>query len=183
MFVFNPEADPAGPWKQVMRQAAALGNQRIAILPADMAIEQSVPVNMTRFLSVMEKPDAAKPMNLHLRPRPLADGGFNRAHRAKPSRAKERGPGEQHRVENLRRTGDPRQPFQPVNDELKNQSPLGSTGARSATDGPFNTFPSASNREPWHGQSHVVSVRFQCTMHFKCGQIAVISWSVPASSR
>ncbi len=183
MFVFNPEADPAGPWKKMMRQGASLINQRIAPVTSDVAIEQAVPVNMTRFLSMMEKADAAKPMNSHLRPRPMTDGGFNRAHCAKPGGAKERRPGEQHRVENLRRAGDPRQPLQPVNDKPKNQSPLGSTGARSATDGPFKTFPRASNREPWHGQSHVVSVRFQCTMHFKCGQIAVISCRAPASSR
>src|SRR5688572_15091765 len=97
---------------------------------------------------------------------------------------KKGGGGEQDRVENVRRAGNGRQPFQPANCELEDHdSPFFSIGARSATDGPFSTLPSASKREPWQGQSQVVSVRFQCTMHFRCGQIAVISWNSPASSR
>lgn len=166
-----------------MRQRAALGYQRVALLTAYEAIEQPVSVDMARFLAVMEKSDAAEPMDPYAHPRPLANRGFDRRHRPQPRRVKERGCRSQERVEDQRRAGNSREPLQSANDELKNQSPLGSTGARSATDGPFNTFPCASNREPWQGQSQVVSVRFQCTMHFKCGQTAVISWSVPASSR
>lgn len=166
-----------------MRQRASLGNQRVALIGADEAVEQTVPVDMARLFAVAKKADAAQPMNAHAHPGPSADRAFDYRNRPKPPRAKERGRRGQQRVENLRRAGNSRQPLQPVNDEFENQSSLFSTGARSATDGPFRTFPSASKREPWQGQSHVVSVRFQCTMHFKCGQTAVISWSAPASSR
>jgi hypothetical protein len=66
----------------MMRQGTALGNEYIALLPADMAIEQSVPMNVTRFLPVMKKADPAESMDSHLHPRPAADCRFNRAHRA-----------------------------------------------------------------------------------------------------
>jgi len=61
---------------------------------------------------------------------------------------KKTGRGEQQRVKYLRCAGNPRQPFEAPDDELKNQVPFPSIGARSATEGPFNTLPSASKRDP-----------------------------------
>ena len=166
-----------------MRQRSSVGNQRITLIPADKTIEETVAMNVARFPSAVEESDSSQPVNCHPHSRPAADGGFNLCYCPEARRTEHRRAHEQHRVENERRARNSRQPFQSANDELKDQSAFGSTGARSATDGPFNTFPRASNREPWQGQSHVVSVRFQCTMHFKCGHTAVISWSAPDSSR
>ena len=49
----------------------------------------------------------------------------------------------------------------PDPDTTNQPSLISSSGA---TAGPFTTLPYASNREPWHGQSHVFSVEFQSTM-------------------
>ena len=165
-----------------MRQRTPFGNQRVTPVAADKAIEQTVPMNMARLPALVEKSDPAQPMDTHPHPRPTANRSFDRRDCPEPRWVKQRCRRKQERVENLGRAGNSPEPLQPVNDELENQSFV-STGARSATDGPFRTFPSASKREPWQGQSHVVSVRFQCTMHFKCGQTAVISWIPPRSSR
>src|SRR2546423_6687230 len=127
--------------------------------------------------------NAAKSMDAdaHFGPGPHAR--LTRAYRAQQCGMKRARRAEEHRVEGLRRARDSREPFESPDGERKNYVSLFSTGARSATDGPFSTLPSGSKREPWQGQSQVVSFRFQCTMHFKCGQTAVISCSAPASSR
>ena len=91
---------------------------------------------------------------------PSANLRLDFADRAEARRMKQSGRAKQERVEHLRGTRNSREKFQPPDDNRENQV-LSSTGARSATDGPFNTLPSASNRDPWHGQSQVVSVRFQ----------------------
>src|SRR5438105_2065356 len=140
-------------------------------------------MNMTRFLAAKKETDAAEPMNADTHTGASAHGRFNLADGAEPLPIKQSGRGEEHRVKNLRRPWNSREPFQPPNSEREDYVSAFSTGARSATEGPFSTLPSASKREPWQGQSHVVSFRFQCTIHFRCGQTAVISCSVPASSR
>src|SRR5437762_3384976 len=58
-----------------------------------------------------------------------------------------------------------------------------STFSKSEMAGPFSTRPSASKREPWHGQSQVFSQPSHRTMHFKCGQTAESLCNVPSSSR
>jgi len=58
-----------------------------------------------------------------------------------------------------------------------------SSFSKSETAGPFRTRPSASKREPWHGQSQVFSQPSHRTMHFKCGQTAESLCNVPWSSR
>src|SRR5437016_7447686 len=58
-----------------------------------------------------------------------------------------------------------------------------STFSKSETAGPFRTRPSASKREPWHGQSQVFSQPSHRTMHLKCGQTAESLCNVPWSSR
>ena len=55
--------------------------------------------------------------------------------------------------------------------------------ARSRFAGPLITLPSRSNRDPWHGQSHVFSVSFQFTMQPKCVHTADRSCKLPRSSR
>ena len=166
-----------------MRKSATLDHQRIAIRAADKTIEQTVSMNMAAFLSTKKEPDSTQAMNSRPNSGHFGRGLFDGANGTQTRRMKKRGRAEQHRVENLRRAGNGRQPFQPANCKRENHESPFSTGARSATDGPFRTLPRASKREPWQGQSQVVSVRFQCTMHFRCGQIAVISWNSPASSR
>ena len=47
-----------------------------------------------------------------------------------------------------------------------------STGPKSWFAGPLMTLPSLAKREPWHGQSHVFSASFHCTMQPRCGQTA-----------
>ena len=71
-----------------MRQGPSVENQSVAHFTTHQAIEQSVPVNMTRFPAVVKKSDAAKSMNLDLHPAPLADGRFDRAYRSQPRWAK-----------------------------------------------------------------------------------------------
>ena len=61
---------------------------------------------------------------------------------------KKTGRAEQQRVEHLWSAGNARQPSEASDDEFKNQVPFPSIGARSATEGPFNTLPSASKRDP-----------------------------------
>ena len=43
---------------------------------------------------------------------------------------------------------------------------------RSLVDGPWRHVPVALNRDPWHGQSQVVSPGFHRTMHPRCGHTA-----------
>ena len=179
----DPETDPTRPRKNVMRTRAAIAHQRVPIRPADKTIEQPVSVEMAAFLSVEKEAYSAKAMNPRSYPGQFVHRFFNGADGSQTRRMKKRRRAEQHRIENLRRAGNGRQPFQPADREEENHASPSSIGARSATDGPFKTLPRASKREPWQGQSQVVSVRFQCTIHFKCGQIAVISWNVPSSSR
>ena len=167
-----------------MKRCAAIEQQSVAPGLADKTIEQSIAMNVTAFPSAKKEPHAAETMHSRAHLGHSAGRRFDSADRLKTSRIENGGRGQQDRVENLRCAGNGRQPFQPANCKLEDHDSLFlSIGARSATDGPFNTLPTASKREPWQGQSQVVSVRFQCTMHFKCGQIAVISWNSPASSR
>jgi len=49
--------------------------------------------------------------------------------------------------------------------------------------GPECTSPVGSNREPWHGQSHVLSAAFQRTMHPRCVQTGEDKVTIPFSSR
>jgi len=49
---------------------------------------------------------------------------------------------------------------------------LAAIGASGASAGPAITLPSGLKREPWHGQSHVLSASFQSTMHAMCVQTA-----------
>src|SRR5688500_8458470 len=167
-----------------MGRRAAIEQESIAICQADKTIEQPVAMKVAAFPSAKKESYPAETMHPRTHFGHFTCRRFHRADRAQASRMKKGGRGEQQRVEKVRRAGNGRQPFQPANCELEDHdSPFSSIGARSATDGPFSTLPSASKREPWQGQSQVVSVRFQCTMHFRCGQIAVISWNSPASSR
>lgn len=46
-------------------------------------------------------------------------------------------------------------------------------------DGPCRHVPVALNRDPWHGQSHVVSPGFHRTMHPMCGHTADNVVTVP----
>lgn len=167
----------------MMWRRATVAHQGITICAAHKAIEQPVSVQVTEFFPSKAEADAAEAMNSRAHSGKFGYRLFDGADGAQPCRMKKRGRCEQHRIENLRCAGNGREPFQPANCKLENHESPFSTGARSATDGPFSTLPSASKREPWQGQSQVVSLRFQCTMHFKCGQIAVISCSVPDSSR
>ena len=131
-----------------MRARAAIAHQRVAIRPAHKTIEQTISMDMAALLSAKKEAYSAKAMN----PRPypgqfvhrFIDGADGTQHR----RMKERGGEEQDRVKNLRRAGDGRQPFQPANCELENHDSSFSMCARSATEGPFSTLPSASKREP-----------------------------------
>ena len=104
----------------MMRQSSPALDQLIAIRPADEAIQQTIPVNVTGFFAAKKEPDPAKPMHTDAPFRPCPHGRFNRADRAKPRRIKKPGRGEQHRVENLGRAGNSREPFQPPNGEREN---------------------------------------------------------------
>lgn len=132
----------------MMRQRAPVPDEALAIRPAHEAIEQTVPMDVAGLRAAKEEPNPAESMGADAKLRPRAHAGFNRADAAETGRAKQSCQREQQRVENLRRAGDFRQPSQPPNGERKNQVSLFSTGARSATDGPFSTLPSASKREP-----------------------------------
>ncbi len=132
----------------MVRQSAPIIHQLIAVRATDKAIQQTVPVNVAGLFAVKKETDAAKAMHASLPTGPPANLNFDFAYRSETGRVKQAGRTEQHGVENLRRAGDATEPFQPANDKVKNQVPLPSTGARSATDGPFTTFPSASNRDP-----------------------------------
>ena len=54
---------------------------------------------------------------------------------------------------------------------------------RSLVDGPCRHVPVALNREPWHGQSQVVSAALNRTWQPRCVQRVEIAWSMPWSSR
>jgi predicted Zn-dependent protease len=56
-------------------------------------------------------------------------------------------------------------------------------GSRSFGDGPLNTPPNLSNREPWQGQSQQDADGFHATMQPRCGQTADRRCTVPRSSR
>src|SRR5579872_3473272 len=60
---------------------------------------------------------------------------------------------------------------------------FGSSGLSGLIAGPFRTFPSGSNREPWQGQSQLLSVAFQATIQPRWGQTAERSCSLPCLSR
>ena len=159
-----------------MNRGPALAQQSVAPGRSDETIEQTIAMNVTAFLAAEKKSNSAKTMHADPHLGNFARGHFDRADRPQAPRMKERRDAQKHGVENLRSTWNGREPFQPTHSELEDHPWSSfSTGARSATEGPFRTLPCASKREPWQGQSHVVSVRFQCTMHFKCGQMAVIS--------
>ena len=55
--------------------------------------------------------------------------------------------------------------------------------SRSLFAGPHSKCPFLSNREPWHGQSQVLSFRFHSTIQPRCGQTAEHWCSTPCSSR
>ena len=167
----------------MMRQRHSASHHVLTRFDPDKRVEQTVTVKMGQLMPSIFEADPTKAMDAQRHAKGAAGLTFERFSYAERTAIEENRRHQQHRIKNLRRAGDGREPFQPPNYERENHEPLFSIGARSATDGPFNTLPSASKREPWQGQSHVVSVRFQCTMHFKCGQTAVISWSVPDSSR
>ena len=146
----------------MMGRRAAVEEEGIALGLADETIEQPVAMYVAAFPSAKKEPHPAETMRTRTDFGNLARRRFHRADRSQSSRMKKRGRSEQHRVENVRRAGNGRQPFQPPHCELEDHdSPFFSTGARSATEGPFSTLPNASKREPWQGQSQVVSVRFQ----------------------
>ena len=50
------------------------------------------------------------------------------------------------------------------------------TGFRSVDAGPFTTVPKRSNRDPWQGQSQVLSAGFHFTMQPRWVHAADISW-------
>src|SRR4051812_49247229 len=56
-------------------------------------------------------------------------------------------------------------------------------GVKSTFAGPFRTFPSGLNREPWQGQSQLFSLEFQRTTQPRCGQTALQACISPFSSR
>jgi len=103
---------------------------------------------MAGLFSVETEIDTAKAMDpcLHAGPSPHFVLDFT--NRPDARRMKQTGHAKEQRVENLGRRRDPRQPAEAPDDEPKNQVSLASTGARSAMDGPFNTLPSASKRDP-----------------------------------
>ena len=145
----------------MVRQCATIVHQFIASRAADETIQQAVPVNVAGLFPLKKETDTAETMDAGPHAGPSADLRFDFADRPKTRRMKQAGRAEQHGVKNLRGARDAGEPFQPANGELKDQVPFSFTGSRSATDGPFKTFPNASNRDPWQGQSQVVSVRFQ----------------------
>src|SRR5205823_519578 len=55
--------------------------------------------------------------------------------------------------------------------------------SRGASAGPEKTSPVGLKREPWQGQSQVLSAAFQWTMHFKCVQIGEQSLTFPSGPR
>ncbi len=59
----------------------------------------------------------------------------------------------------------------------------GGASAKGLIAGPFRILPSGANREPWHGQSQLVSVAFHETMHPRCVHTAERSCSLPLPSR
>jgi hypothetical protein len=132
----------------MVRQSAPLADQRIAIGAADEAIQQAVPMDVAGLFPAKKETDAAESMHADPHPGPSANLCLDFANRAEARGMKQPGGTEQQRVEQLRRTRNLREPFQPADDERKNQAPFSSIGARSATDGPFNTLPTASNRDP-----------------------------------
>src|SRR5437868_6739427 len=100
--------------------------------------------------------DATQTMDTCSHTWPSTNLRFHITHRATPRRMENARARKQQGIEYMRRIGNSRQPFQSADGKRENQVSLDSTGARSATDGPFRTLPRASKREPWHGQSHVV---------------------------
>src|SRR5687767_3121979 len=139
-----------------MGRRAAIAQQNVTLGLADKTIEQSVAMNVAAFLSAKKETHPAETMHSRSHLGHCARGRFDGADRSQASRMKKSGRGEQHRVENLRCAGNGREPFQPANCKVEDHDSASfSIGARSATDGPFNTLPSASKREPWQGQSQV----------------------------
>src|SRR5437868_15278602 len=50
------------------------------------------------------------------------------------------------------------------------------------TAGPWRTVPLRWNRDPWHGQSSVLSVALNATEHPRCEQFCANTCTLPASS-
>jgi len=100
-----------------MRQGPPALDQPIAIRPTDETIEQTIPVNVARFLATKKEPDPAEPMDTDAHFRPAAHGRFDCADRAKPRRIKNPGRAEQYRVEDVGRAGNSGKPFQSPNGE------------------------------------------------------------------
>src|SRR6478752_416211 len=117
-----------------MRQRASVADQRFAIRPSNKTIEQPVPMNVPALFPVEKESDPAETMDADLHFRPATDVGFNRADRAQTHWMKYTRRREEHRIEDLWRSGDPCEKFQAPNGEPENQMSSLSTGARSATD-------------------------------------------------
>lgn len=135
----------------MVRRGAAATHQCLPVRPADKTIEQTVAVDVAAFLSTEKETDSAQAMNPRPYSRQFRRGLFDGADGAQSRRMKKRRRAEQHRVENLGRAGNSRQPFQSANCKREDHEPpsrVGGIGARSATDGPFKTLPKASKREP-----------------------------------
>ena len=74
-----------------MRRCPAVAHQRLAVRPADKAIEQTISMNVAAFLSPKKEPDSAKAMNSRPYVRQLAYGFFDIADGAQTRRMKNRG--------------------------------------------------------------------------------------------
>ena len=94
----------------MMRGREIVSDQRIAICSADKTIEQTVPVDVAAFLSLKKETGSAKAMNSRPYARQFVRRAFNGTDGAQTRRMKDRGGDEQHRVENVRRTGNGREP-------------------------------------------------------------------------
>ena len=106
-------------------------------------------MNVAGLFPVKKETGAAQTVHAASHSRPGPNLSFDVTDRSQPGRLKQASSAEQERVEHLRGPGNTRQPFQPPDNELEDQVSFAcSTGARSATDGPFKTLPSASKRDP-----------------------------------
>jgi hypothetical protein len=65
----------------------------------------------------------------------------------------------------------------------RHASHMAALGSRSAIAGPWMTWPSMSNREPWQGQSHDRSAVLNVTRQPRWVQVAATACRVPSSSR
>jgi hypothetical protein len=99
LLIPNPKTNPAGMRENMMRYGASLVDQLVTLLPADKAIEKTVPMNVTGLLALNGEPDPAESMHASPHTRPTRYFSFDRADRAKPPGIKQAGRAQKQRVE------------------------------------------------------------------------------------